>query len=875
MQIDNDEETTQEDAKAMEEADMKFLDSLANICFARSATEECWKEGNFWELLYCLRSRGLSSLFYCVNGESCPEMRLNADPKSMSELSPAQVLNACLGGSEDKPLSLPLERLNAALEWIQSCHGRKWEEMLSNDYQDSKDPLLPPPRRRTMWPSTLEALKRRGDSKNLHMDAPLLRSSSPTDVRLDPSDETDDARLLRACFRLIQSGRADQAIELTKECGQAWRAVQWIGGEPMDEKGNGNPTRRLWKNQCRAISEKMTQIVSGGVELALHSSLAYEAAILALLSDNVEGCMNNPVFGTWEDGVHAILSAERGIIEEDVLRSHDDARAEGMGNFPFPGTEGGRNDVDVMGCDGDMAAALQRLDTSSLESVREANGDPYRNGMRSFLVGREGVKQYMEECSALALELEEDEAYFLRFVVHLVLYVDTVLPELTFRLALPNTDDSVSLREVLFLKYTAHLSSRRDLWPYVPLYTSLLTQENILATFSDFLVHVHTDGERQMMLKEARDFFPDGLDRYVLRNVVREMIQCDEEKFLREPGEELPPKGVSPGDARMMRSVLWLCYHPEHFPEALVCANMLLRRFMLTSEDKDQYSKSFMYAPKVFIDQIFPKEVFKMAGEHSQDMNDTIAGCISLQMIQNLQAEYLSIKRFLEAHNSFVHFINAITKTSPCHKSESKSVKGSGAYENEIAQKLERNDFRKKKTGLCKIVIEYATKVSDALMEVLTFSGGWLVDHSLDQSGDYKSEEAAARLEEMKEIRSAFVPMAIFMLHEVLNKTAMWMEQVVHDTVDQFGDASPDMLFTLFSTFDDSEEVTARMLKTSPAAPAYWHKKAVSMASIVANDDHELHEAVGDKDMQKFLGLVADSQVKYIECSDADALFDL
>jgi hypothetical protein len=49
MQIDNDEETTQEDAKAMEEADMKFLDSLANICFARSGTEECWKEGNIWE----------------------------------------------------------------------------------------------------------------------------------------------------------------------------------------------------------------------------------------------------------------------------------------------------------------------------------------------------------------------------------------------------------------------------------------------------------------------------------------------------------------------------------------------------------------------------------------------------------------------------------------------------------------------------------------------------------------------------------------------------------------------------------------------------------------------------------------------------------
>jgi hypothetical protein len=301
---------------------------------------------------------------------------------------------------------------------------------------------------------------------------------------------------------------------------------------------------------------------------------------------------------------------------------------------------------------------------------------------------------------------------------------------------------------------------------------------------------------------------------------------------------------------------------------------------MLTSEDKDQYSKSFMYAPKVFIDQIFPKEVFKMAGEHSQDMNDTIAGCISLQMIQNLQAEYLSIKRFLEAHNSFVHFINAITKTSPCHKSESKSVKGSGAYENEIAQKLERNDFRKKKTGLCKIVIEYATKVSDALMEVLTFSGGWLVDHSLDQSGDYKSEEAAARLEEMKEIRSAFVPMAIFMLHEVLNKTAMWMEQMVHDTTDQFDSASPDMLLSLFGTFDESTSRAAagdaqdKLLTTSLAAPGYWHKKALSLASVVANDGNLLLDAVSAADVNNLMKLMAESKVRYEECSKAESLFD-
>ncbi|KAL7486517.1 hypothetical protein ACHAW6_012118 [Cyclotella cf. meneghiniana] len=901
MQIDHDEgEQTalaHENEPALGQVDIKFLDTLAAICFSQcndqDLSDEWRSEGNFWDLLASLRSRGLPSLFYCVNGETPPDLTLNADPKTMLDSSPAEVLAACLETTSDEPPSLPLERLNAALEWIQSCHARKWEQMLAHNYRGNEDPLLPPSRRRAMWPSTLEAMKRgNAASKQFHPDAPLLsklRPSSPTNVTLHLSDESDDARLLRACLVLIQSGRHDQAIQLTKECGQPWRSIGWTGGEPLDDRGNGNPTRRLWKRQCRVVAEKMTRMCHGEEEKRLHSSLAYEAAILALLSDNVDCALSNPVFSTWEDAVHAILSAERGIIEEDVLRCHNDARVEacGEGSFPYPGMERGEDDGSPIGFDGDLDGALQRLEGSSVENVREGSGDPYRSGMRSFLVGREALKNYIEECSALALEWDdEDQASFLRFVVHLVLYVDTVLPEFSLQLAVPDSvapDGSVSLCEALLLKYTAQLSSRRERWAYVPLYTSLLSNENILAKFSDFLVHVHSDRERQMMLRQARELFPAGFDRYVLRNVVREMIQCDEEEWKREAGEDLPPAGIPASDARMMRSILWLCYYPEHRADALVCANILLRRFLLTSGNNDQYSKNFMVSAKFFIEQILPRDILETAGMQTKENNDDIAGSITVQLVQNLQAEFLSINRFLQAHTHYVHFNDVMSRTSPCHQSESKSVRGSTPYETEIAHKLERNAFRQKKVGLCKIVIEYSTKVSEALIGVLTIGGGWLVDQTSYRSNqeEDKSEEAEARSEEMEEIRSKFIPVAIFMLHEVLNKTAMWMEQMIYDTLDQFGSSAPDMLLSLLSTFDESNsrstasEATNKLLTTSRAAPAYWHKKALSLSGIVANDGHMLHHALSENDTRRFLSLMADSQVGYNECSKAVTLFDV
>jgi hypothetical protein len=141
-----------------------------------------------------------------------------------------------------------------------------------------------------------------------------------------------------------------------------------------------------------------------------------------------------------------------------------------------------------------------------------------------------------------------------------------------------------------------------------------------------------------------------------------------------------------------------------------------------------------------------------------------------------------------------------------------------------------------------------------------------------------EDEEAMTRSDELKKIRSFLVPKIVCMLHEVLNHTALWLEQVVHDTLAQFGDAGKDMILALFGTFAASnrtdDDSSIDLLSSSKAAPGYWHKTALSLASIVANDDYCLHDAYDRAGMESFLVLMAESHISlsrtialsFIEC---------
>ena len=502
-----------------------------------------------------------------------------------------------------------------------------------------------------------------------------------------------------------------------------------------------------------------------------------------------------------------------------------------------------------------------------------------------------------------------EQGGLLRFAVHLAVYADSALPGCVSRMAPPDSSgdedggppSDVNLLELLLLKYVAVLSDRRDLWPQVALYCSLLPYgDAAVGTYARFLLRVHAERERRAALDAARRHLGPDMELDALRSAVREVVTGDDDAdCARMAGEDLPPAGLSLHAARMMRSVGWLCLRPEHAPDALEWTNALLRRFVITSDDDGADGGRMFFAPKFFVDRMLPAGLAEDAveecesREQERDEDDEeaerpAAGSISLPFAQNLQAEFASIEAFLGAHTRYEVFLDTVSKTSPCHQSD--RLLAAGAHvsraEQEIASKMERNTFRQRKMGLVRIVVESASAAADALTEVLAGTGGWLVDEAGESAAAADGEDPAPRLEELAMMREKFLPKAVFMLHEVLDETAEWLEQAVHDTVEQFGsDAAEEMLLTLFASFDpadrsshgsaaDSEAHLPALLTSSPAAPGHWHKRALSLSSVVANDGNALHETFSMEEMERFLSLMAGSHVSLSRCGDKRFLFD-
>ncbi|KAL7551649.1 hypothetical protein ACHAWF_018051 [Thalassiosira exigua] len=311
-----------------------------------------------------------------------------------------------------------------------------------------------------------------------------------------------------------------------------------------------------------------------------------------------------------------------------------------------------------------------------------------------------------------------------------------------------------------------------------------------------------------------------------------------------------------------------------HAPDALVCANALLRRFLLSyiGDEAEGASDRGLRAPMAFVEKMLPNDLLDLAEEQHRGGNRPIDGSPSFSLLQDLRAEFLSVDAYLRAHAKYVRFLDVIGKTSPCQGPRESSVDGlRSKHEEEIASKMERNAFLRKAKVLCKIVVEASAGASDALTEVLTFGGGWLVDAGgaeLDEGGAVDTEEAAMRSEEMEAIRSNLLPRVAFMLHEVSDQTAAWTEQIVHDARIRFGSASGEVLLALFESFDETlcleeDDVSTTELTTSSrAAPGYWHLKALSLASVVANDANGLHETFLEPAMERFLRSMAETHVK-------------
>ena len=779
---------------ALEErsAELEYLSSLASI-------QEEALESNVWSLLVALRSLGIEALLWKGNHDDVSSyisqlaLRKNA--------TPGQLVHDLYYLSVSP---LILQRRKQILKWLEQCHV---------DYVAEVEF---PRKQTTMWPESLEHVPSHPNKvQSMDPDAPLLVHDSS----LYGKDEENQEKLYKACLAYLKSGNIDRAMDLCQKQSQPWLAASLSGGQPFDIElvpdsdterivsiQVGNPRRALWKRTCWALgrSPKVS---------------SEESAIYSLLSNDVETSLKNPTLRSWEDGMYACWSAMLGRLEDDLLHRH---------NLPLRNYPQEEEQLQATAAVASMSEAsiLNQLASSPYEDMRPS--DVLRGAMASFIVGKDAVVSFVMQESSDGQS--QQDLHILRFMAHLLLYLDSLSVGTTTPVELPGVD---IVKNRFVLEYLQQLGLRPELWHMMALYASLLPTDLMMAEYPAILCSVQDDEERASMCKQMSELLASGMDLAVLRRVVRLLL-----------GKR---------DAHVqMRSISWLCHSESHLADALVCTNMLLRKYFIAEDDQ-------LPTALVFCNQYLSSQVTEFATSNDEVLDESEA--LNITTIEDSKLEFGALQCYLEAYKAFRHWKEVMASTPPTTVT-SKIVHNRAALnqmELEIANSAERRELVNQKRRASRKVVEAADAAQNKLNEVLTYGGGWLAQEDSIRGSNSNDEEAIQRRQQLEVIQSRYLPRAAFMFHSVCDSTAVWMADSLDDAVSVLGKTA---LATLDSASDDTK---------SPLSPLYWIRRAMALAETISSGENCIFETFSAEDGENFASLITESKVRELQYETAHA----
>lgn len=383
-----------------------------------------------------------------------------------------------------------------------------------------------------------------------------------------------------------------------------------------------------------------------------------------------------------------------------------------------------------------------------------------------------------------------------------------------------------------------------------------------------------------MVLKSAREYFDKGTDILILRNVVRSDLAPIEEyrdplrvaAWLGDPmdseryDDELESM-ISIDDIRKMHSIRWMLLYNEHYADAIICANMFLRGFLLdfcmsdeTPEDEefDDWTNSpKVYTAKVFQARFLPENILEIATqsfyktEYQIDQDD----------VDDYVAEYQALVQFLDAHNAYESWKEYISEVSATVAFNRDSMFEDNTVESDVAMKMEVMKYVKKKKEIAQGLIKVATVAKDALLQVLEFENGWLcssvdvkdLDNGMDESFN---RERSERYSQVKLLRSKCLPTAISLLFRVCHTTALWMEEFSRDVKVQFENDSTDVFARISGHgFFESKGLP------NPFQSVTWHQTALLMANSVASSDTKIAECMSKEELASFMRCMVETNI--------------
>jgi hypothetical protein len=776
--------------------ELELLKTLNQLAWSQAHNPDRRLEGNVWSLLAELRKLGLASLVWDNDRTSLAQhkssqamflQRLNFAQDSTSK----QVLEKLT--ASDAPLLL--QRRHAILQWMHTCFQQQIVQpkstiLASRSHPDDQPPLM----------------------------------------------EQAQQELLRSCLSHVLAGRLEDASQLARSHGQPWRAAVWNGGAPagydkvpnettktVDNIPVGNPHRFLWKRQ----------IWNNGQRLI--STSPHEAAICSILSNDVKTSFSNPTLRTWQHGLYVALYSSWGRTQDEVLHAWNNHRREARP--PFPGTQHLAKEREQLIATADLATVTEQdvmkmLETSPFEAMRGTGC--YESCAASILVGKSFLIEYCELAAnniqvsgKIITSNNPEEVTRLRFLTHLLLYLDSLEACTT-----PIVIDGITgyKNQVLFA-YVQHLASRPDLWHMVALYASFLPEQTAVDYVPTVLVQILDLQERIAMLSQIRDLLV-SLELPILRQVVRLLLEEQDAS-----------------DRKKCKSMQWLLQYEEHFGDALVCANMLLREFFLQEADDNKLD-----AAMEFVHDHLPEDLVETAGQVAPE--DEPNQKLYNQKVDNARTEHMAFWEYLEAYRVFGEWKETISKASETAEVQHKAALNMSLLnptELAIAQQRLVRDWRTNKTAESHVVIEAADETRKALLAVLKHPGGWLSPpEEYEQPPSGLDREDKTRQQEIAEIRSRYLVIAVDLYHQVCEETAFYMSHNLDDAPEN--KSRQQALAVLVGPDSNLEE-------SSPLAPAYWYQHALDLASIVAMDTYGIHKAFGSLELQEFLSKLAETAV--------------
>ncbi|XP_033757486.1 nuclear pore complex protein Nup107-like [Pecten maximus] len=669
-------------------------------------------EQNTWQLVHSLLKDQLEVELRMDLPQE--DMEVNENGRSLSRKSDRKIVSDFFENNSE------IRQSQLIVDWLESCALEKVQRIRDNIKFFSD--------RAVGWENTLHKLQTRESGTMFGgTDRPLVDEIDPdAAVRqkkmVDDLDKEDESRLLQTLFVYIRAGQLQQAQDICREHGQAWRAATLEGWKLYHDPNfesledgqtssvEGNPNRDIWRNVCWNMAKEP-------------SYDQFEKAIYGILSGNLQAVL--PVCKDWLDYLWAHYKVLVDVRVEQELRTQ---KLSGRQLVSMPS--------EFWDQSSDPESVFRRLEayeTISKEGLR------WYHVLQKWIILGDTDKLIEVMAGWVRDDHLKVPQHLLRFMAHLVLFLRSTQRHVR--------SDLCSL---ILEAYVQDLiqGNHKDL---VAHYVATLPSEAQVVWYARFLEGVEEKGERQACLGLAADA---ELDIPLITKLVVENIRSHSTvDFNRNMDQEVDTT-ITPEDKKKIDAIDWLVFDQSQRSEAMRQANAVMRSFVAIKKlhaAKEVFSK----LPADSIDVIVKTWQYQTG---SADLPPEEANSVR---------EYLCHRAYLTAMDSFNDLFNQYHHTKP-----TKPTLAEGAsFTEKVAHEQHMKRFQQE-LERWRHHLNIQTKTTKGMLyNVLLFAdGGWMVDQKQVVAPDTNREH------QMGLLRQLVLPGLCFLLHKILHTSGHYDE---------------------------------------------------------------------------------------------------